>query len=357
MLIKASEFRVTPHALMFDPQIYIFDFVLKTKLTKFLLVDEEHLDLAPFVDIRFEPMAKGYFLFPTFDLFGLERQHQIERPRSRFIFHHAFVCSTLLARCLNQIDAFFSLKEPWILRRLADTKRAPGSRIPGSQWQQMFTTYMMLLAKNYKTGKSPVIKVTNVASNLLVDVLKFLPGHSSLYLYSDLKSFLISNLKKPEDTKRKMPELAAWFINEVDFVRRFPRYCEVDQLSFLQICALIWVANLYNFRCNVEKYPGQHVRTLDMQVFLEHPQDTLMALSIFFGHQPDSGEVSLMAGPDILESNAKQQQQKYNRGVREQESRQVVSVFGNEIERTLAWANPLVQELGLLEYVESLRLR
>ena len=82
MLIKASEFRVTPHALMFDPQIYVFDFVLKNKLTKFLLVDEEHLDLAPFIDIRFEPMAKGHFLLPTFDLFGLEKQHQIERPPS-----------------------------------------------------------------------------------------------------------------------------------------------------------------------------------------------------------------------------------------------------------------------------------
>lgn len=357
MLIKASDFRITPHALMFDPQIYVFDFVLKNKLTKFLLVDEEHLDLAPFIDIRFEPMAKGHFLLPTFDLFGLEKQHQIERPRSFFIFHHAFVCSTLLARCLNQIDAFFSLKEPWILRRLADTKRAPGSRIPGSQWQQMFTTYMMLLAKNYKTGKSPVIKVTNVANNLLVDVLKYLPGHTSLYLYSDLRSFLISNLKKPEDTKRKMPELANWFINDVDFARRFPHYCEINQLSFLQICALVWVANLYNFRSAVEKHPGQHVRTLDMHVFLKQPEDTLRALSLFFGHQADSSEVARMADPGVLESNAKQQQQKYNRGVREQEAQQVVSSYGNEIDRALAWINPLVKELGLLEYVESLRLQ
>lgn len=62
MLIKATEFRITPYALMFDPQIYIYDFAVKSKLTKFLIVEENHLALAPFIDIRFEPMAKGNFL-------------------------------------------------------------------------------------------------------------------------------------------------------------------------------------------------------------------------------------------------------------------------------------------------------
>jgi hypothetical protein len=356
MLIKAREFRVSPHALMFDPQFYVYDIALKNKLTKFLVVEETHLDLAPFIDIRFEPMSKGYFSLPTRELFALEKQHQIERPRSSFIFHHAFVCSTLLARCLNQIDAFFSLKEPWILRRLADIKRAPGSRVPDSQWKQLFTTHIMLLAKNYRTGKLPVIKATNVANNLLVDVLRFLPDHKSLYLYSDLKSFLVSNLKKPEDTRKKMPGLAKGFINDEDFARKFPSYCEINQLSFLQVCALIWVVSLYNLRANVEPHQSHQVRTLDMNVFLEKPADTVRFLSEFYSYHPDSDEVAKMVSPDVLETNAKQQSQSYSKEVRQAEAHQLIRSHHKEIERTLGWINPLVQELRLLDFVEKLRL-
>jgi hypothetical protein len=112
MLVKTSEARVTIPALMFDPEFYVFDFAMKSGLTKFLIVDEAKLDQAPFIDSRFEPIAKGFFSMPTKDLFALERQHDIERPKPAFIFHHAFVCSTLLARCLNQADGFFALKEP-----------------------------------------------------------------------------------------------------------------------------------------------------------------------------------------------------------------------------------------------------
>lgn len=356
MLIKARDFRVTPHALMFDPQFYIYDFAVKNKLTKFLIVEEQHLDLAPFIDIRFESMAKGYFSLPTTEVISLENQHKIVRPKSSFIFHHAFVCSTLLARCMNQIDAFFSLKEPWILRRLADTKRAGNSVVPRAQWQKMFMTYMMLLAKNYQTGKAPVIKVTNLANNLLPDVLEMLPGHSSLYLYSDLESFLISNLKKPEETQRKMPDIAMHFMADERFAWEFPQYCQMKHLSFLQICALVWVSNLYNFRAVIEKKGNKQVRTLEMQSFLQNPEDSLLALSRLFGHQPTPGEVRKMAGPEVLESNAKQQHERYDARKREAEAKQVVSAHAQEIHKTIEWIKPLARDLGLVEYMESLRL-
>jgi hypothetical protein len=289
-------------------------------------------------------------------LFALEKQHLEERPRSSFIFHHAFVCSTLLARCLNQIDAFFSLKEPWILRRLADTKRAKGLRVPSNQWKQMFTTYVMLLAKNYRAGRAPVIKVTNVANNLLADVLKFLPDHKALYLYSDLESFLISNLKKPEDTKRKMPDLAKGFINDEGFARRFPRYTDINQLSFLQLCALIWAVNLFNFRSNVEKRPGHAIRTLEMGSFLEKPEDTLKILSGFFGHHPDSNDMARMMSPSVLETNAKQQHQRFNKQAREIEANRIMSSHHQEVEHALGWINPIAQELGLWEFMETLQI-
>jgi hypothetical protein len=356
VLIKAQDFGVAPHALMFDPQFYVFDFNPVTRKTRFLVVDEEHLDLAPFIDIRFESMAKCSFALPSMELFAMENQHGVERPRVSFIFHHAFVCSTLLARCLGQSGAFFSLKEPWILRRLADVKRSPGLTIPDPQWKQIFTAHLALLARNYRSGKSPVIKATNVANNLIGDVFRYLPDRGVLYLYSDLRSFLVSNLKKTKDTQSKMPDLANSFIKDEDFARRFPQYCDLRRLSFLQICALIWLVSLYNFRTSVERSRSSKARTLDMHKFLQWPADTVSALSTFFGHSPGESELAAMVGPSVMNSNAKDPRQAYGTEARRIEAEQVIALHRRDIEQAFTWAKPIEEELALLEGMRTLDL-
>lgn len=356
MLIKVKGCRFTPYSLMFDPQVYLFDFSMERKMTKLLMVDEEHLSAAPFVDIRFEPMAKGHFFLPTLELFELESKHGIERPRSSFIFHHAFVCSTLLARCLDQVDAFFSLKEPWIMRRLADTKRTPGNRCPRTQWKKMFKVYMMLLARNYSGGRAPVIKATNVANNLLPEVLRYLPDHRVTYLYSGLEDFLVSNLKKPEETKQKIPGLASRFAIDEGFAKAYPGFSRKHEWSFLQASAIMWLASLYNFRACVNRFQNQNVCTLEMNQFLAEPKDTLRTLSAFFGHDPTESEVGQMTGIEVMGSNAKDSSQVYGPEKRSLESRKILEAHGDEIRKTLSWINPLVRDLGVMDFMSALRL-
>jgi hypothetical protein len=356
MLIKTTDFRISAPALLFDPEYFVFDFDLDSDLTRFLVVEEEKLKLAPFIDIRFESVSQGQFAVSTKELFSLEGMHNIKRPPSVFIFHHAFVCSTLLARCLNQVDAFFSLKEPWILRRLADLKRTQGHVIPRGQWREMFTCYLNLLAKNYKTGTTPLIKATNVANNLLVDVLRYFPGQKILYLYSDLESFLVSNLKKPPDTQKKMPGLAAGFLSDGDFAQRFPRFSDVNSLSFLQVCALIWLVNLYNFRRSVEKFAPSKVKTLEMNDFLADMGGSLNRLSNFFGYKATPAEIESMLDPGIIKRDAKHQEVPYGRQSKQAEVVQVLGNYSFEIERTIRWISPLVEQTGVLDYCKSNQL-
>jgi len=356
LLINARQLRVAPHALMFDPEFYLFDFSPADKITKFLLVEEDKMRLAPFIDIRFEPMAQGSFCMSTFELLALERQHQVRRQSPCFIFHHAFVCSTLVARCLDQIDAFFCLKEPWIMRRLADTKRDWRTRIPPSQWGQLFSTFMMLLARPYESGRTPVIKATNVANNLFPDVLKYLPGCHSLYLYSDLKSFLVSNLKKPQETRDKLPGLAQIFIRDEGFDNAFSDHSTIESLSFLQVCALTWAASLFNFMTNVRKRPSDHVRTLDAGTFLENPEESLTRLVRFFGHQPSTKDLTAMTASEVIETNSKQQHQTYGKQERARENELVLKNNESAIEAAIAWIDPVVKKQGILEFMQSRKL-
>lgn len=356
MQIRSTQSRLSAHALMFDPQFYPFDFSLDRQVTKYLLVDEGHLDMAPFLDVRFEGMAKASFDVSTNDLFSLENSHGIQRQVPNFIFHHAFVCSTLLARSLNEAQYFFSLKEPWILRRLADTKRNPNSRIPRTRWRQMIVNYTNLLARDYAGGSVPVIKMTNVANNLLEDIFRYLPKSSSIYLYSSLKGFLISNLKKDDQTKQKMPQLASWFIGDAGFKSKFPDFCKFENLTFLQICSVVWMANLYNFRIGTQKYQGSRVRTLDMDVFIENPVMSLKALTEFYGYPSSSDDLKNMTAKELMEFNAKDPDQAFNTDNRKSESRAIIDKYEADINKAVAWSQPLIEELGLIEYMRSLRL-
>ncbi len=353
MLIQTKNFQITAPALLFDPEFYIFDVSPNLETSKFLVVNEKILALAPFIDIRFEPLAQGNFSVLSKDLFALEKMHDIKRPESVFIFHHAFVCSTLIARCLNQIDAFFSLKEPWILRRLSDIKRTSRSKITDQKWSDMFSCYAKLLAKNYHSGKTPVFKVTNVANNLLQDVITYLPGQKILYLYSDLKNFLISNLKKPHETQIKMPGLAANFLRDNDFAVKYPDFCNLQHLDFLQTCALIWVLNLYHFKSTTEKLQTDNIKTLDMKAFLDDMNTSLEKLSIFFNHNTTANETEAMLDPSVTQTDAKHQQQNYSRDKKKTESDYLLKKFPKEIENALQWINPLIEKLELINYCQK----
>lgn len=364
--VKSKDFEITIPSLLFDPEFYLFDFSVQDVLSKgnpskmdfskglskFLIVREDIQKLAPFVDIRLAPFAQAKFNVSTEYLFALEGQHDIERPGAHFIFHHAFVCSTLLARCLNNIDAFFSLKEPWILRRLSDFKRARRHSISDVDWREMFIKNTSLLAKNYRSGKSLIIKATNVANNLIEDVIHFMPSGKILFLYSDLESFLVSNLKKNPETREKMPSLYTGFVEDGDFGQRFTAYKDPSSFSFLQVCALIWVVSIYNLSQVIGRQRTDRFRTLDMLKLLNDPENTLAGVSTHFGHVPSIGDRSLMADPDILGKNAKDPRQAYGSKIKQQEADQVLKVHGSEVQSVSRWINPLIRELGLVDFLK-----
>lgn len=356
MLVNTREFKITVPALLFDPAIFVFDFAADNKLTKFLVVEELMLERSPFIDNRFEPLAKAHFWVDTAELFALEARHDIPRPQPVFIFHHAFVCSTLLARCLGQIDAFFSLKEPWILRRLADHKRANSNLATSTRWREMFCTYLGLLCRNFSAGRIPIIKATNVANNLLVDVLRFMPACRILYLYSDLESFLVSNLKKGRDTQEKIPALAKAFLGDSDFQQKFPDMHDPSRFTFLQVCALTWLVNLYNLTDALKQHAGTRVKTLDSSDLLRDFPQSLNLLSRHFGHQPDPADERRMVAAQIMQTNAKDQSKPYGIEQRQFEMHQIKCRYDHELKDAIAWIDPLARKLGLLDFLRDHRL-
>jgi hypothetical protein len=357
MIRSSNGEKVSTRDLLFDPRYYLFDTLPQTGQTRFLITNEQVLAEAPFADIRFQPLAGNSVTIATRDLVQLLEQHDRPRPKTHFIFHHAFVCSTLLARCLNQVDAFYALKEPWILRRLADIKRQHGPTIPEPHWHAMYNTYFALLAKNYKSGRALVVKATNVANNLIADIVRYSPEQKILYLYSDIESFLVSNLKKPAATQGKMPELLADFLKDSDFAKQHGERLNTGRLTLLQSCALIWVCNVYALKQVVERSGYSGLCTLDMAHLLSDPEAVLAQVSQHFGHTASAEDLALMTHADTMGRNAKDTAHQYSVELKEEERRQVYNSNQGDITHALQWIESTAHDLELYEFMQSLNLQ
>lgn len=340
-----------------DPRYYLFDTLPQENRTRFLVTTENELGNAPFADIRFVPRSGEEVFFNTFELQRYSKRFSAQNRPVHFIFHHAFVGSTLLARCLNQSDAFFALKEPWILRRLADQKRQCRSAADKRRWQQHGKLYMRLLCKKYKTGETLVIKPTNVANNLVGDVCRWLPNARILYLYSGLEGFLISNLKKTDETKEKIPALTQAFIDDSDLRSRCRAITDFRQLDFLQTCAVAWLACLHGLASQERVIRGDRVRMLDVDSFLSSPELALTLVSRFFGRPPTTRQLNQMSSLSVLGVHAKAEDgSPYNVAQRTREYVQIFHAYRNAIEKTLYWAEPLIDELGLRKFLRDREL-
>jgi hypothetical protein len=186
--------------------------------------------------------------------------------------------------------------------------------------------------------------------------LRFMPACPILYLYSDLESFLISNLKKGSDTKQKIPALAQGFLGDSDFLQKFPQMRDLSRFTFLQVCALTWLVNLYNLMDSLKHHAGAQVKTLDLQDLLGDLPRNLNLLSRYFGHSPDPEDERRMVDAQVMQTNAKDQSKPYGIEQRRLEMNQIRSRHDHELTQAIAWIDPLARELGVLDFLRDRRL-
>ena len=79
-------------------------------------------------------------------------------------------------------------------------------------------------------------------------------------------------------------------------------------------------------------------------------------MSQFFGHPPDDTEMDKMVAAEVVETDAKHPEISYSANTKLLEAEQVLNANRIEIDKTLAWMNPLVEDLGLMDKLSSRRL-
>jgi hypothetical protein len=247
---------------------------------------------------------------------------RLPRPELNFIWHTAFCCSTLIARCLDAENVNLSLKEPQILIPLAEAKRG-GRQISGAS-----DAVFKLLARG---REQVVVKPTNAVNNLVPDALRTTDGRM-LFLYSDCRSFLISTAKKGEMGRIFARKLFGLFAADGHGQAKWP-WQTLFELSDMQVAALVWHMQIAEFR---RSWDAARSAALNCDDFLSHPRETLEKLNAFFALGLPASRLD--AALPLLARNAKDTNESFSAERRAIEANDTAKTFNGELDTVVEWS-------------------
>jgi hypothetical protein len=261
----------------------------------------------------------------------LREQAMPQTPLPAFLLHTSFCCSTLLARLLDFPGRSLALKEPLILRRLADAKQN------GIDGADLIALSLQLLFRDLDDGSAILLKPTHVALNLAAELLHCAPAAKTLLITSTLEDFMISNIKKSEDTQRKVPELVERFMSASDLPARLPPEA-FEPPSFLAGVALQWHAQQQIVHDLMNGPSGSSIRLVQEAELLHAPAETLRAALDWLNWRiPDDAiEAQIVR---IMSKHAKSISRDYDPREKQYETELLRQKFGSDLEQALHWSS------------------
>ena len=246
-----------------------------------------------------------------------------------WLLHTSFCCSTLLARALHVPPVQVVLKEPLVLRRLADARHAQ------FQVGSLVRNAVGLLARPWEAGGSVIIKPTHAALNIAHDLLAATPQSRVVILTSTLEDFLISNLKKAPEIQAKIAVLAERALAATGLASRLPAraFSPPDPLC---AATLQWAAQREVVADLTRSLGSERIRVLLADRLLEDIPGIAAACTAWLRGSASVESVSARAGA-IQHANAKEVGLEYGAPRRRDEARQVKARYAPAIERAGDW--------------------
>jgi hypothetical protein len=310
-----------PHAL--DPG---------TGAVTLIRLSEADLQRASFLD---ETLRAPGVLSRTVSWDQLERAAAGLAESCGFIFHIGHAGSTLLSRLLGAHPRILSLREPAVLRVLAQLDAEPeaaGWR-PGDA-QARLPTVVKLLSRRFAPDRIPLVKATSYASEL-ADALTARPyGPRAIFLSVRPENFLATILageNSPAEAQRLAPSRLKRLARRLG-----PLPWQADALSIGETVAMGWACEMTALTLAAES-AGARVLWLDFDRVLADPHAELARCFEHLSVEANAMDVAaILAGPDMTRYS-KAPEHPYDAAARARALDTARGKAGEEIARGLAW--------------------
>ena len=252
-------------------------------------------------------------------------------PALDFIFHIGHVGSTLMARLLGDRPGVFALREPAILRDLAERPDLSGH----------LELILRLLSRTWRGDQRALVKATSFASGLGPALLAAAPDARALLMFS-APHIHMAGLLAGEGSRSDLMALAPH--RRARLTARLgiagTDLSGADSSSRGETAALAWACEILAL-ADIAHAAPRRTAWLDFDHFLAEPQAVgASALRHLYGEATEAQVTALIASPHIRRY-AKDPDQPFDPAFRAQVVEAALHSQATEVERGLAWLNAL----------------
>lgn len=314
------------------PELYPLEFDLRADVVRFVRLTEADYRAASFLDGRMlapdAPSEWRPWEAVRRAAGGLPR-------RCHFVFHISHVGSTLLSRLLGEHPALFSVREPPILRRLAEahlTLDRPNCPWTPAEFDARTGTYLGLWSRTYRPGQTAVIKATSFVSESAEYLLHAAAGARAVAMTVPPPTFLRALLDGAMSDITASADVRLWRLHRRVGGVRWRR----ADLSPGELVAMSWLCEVWALHAAAARFPDR-VLWVDFDRYLQAPEHGLTAALAHLRAAADDRFVRDLLAGSIPTSYAKAPAYRYDAATREQLLRQADRAHAAEIRRGLDW--------------------
>jgi hypothetical protein len=299
-------------------------------------LDERGYRNASFLDDRIlSPSTQGAWLAAAA---VTEASRRVRDPRPlHFIFHSGHVGSTLLSRLLDECAPVLSLREPLLLRTLADAHDAlgrPESLLAAPQFEALLDMTLALWSRGYAGTRAVIVKATSSAGRLASAILARAPAARAVYLNLAAEPYLATLLggaNSATDLRGHGPGRMRRLLAGRDLPVQ-----PLHALSPGELAALGWLVESLS-RGQAIAAHGPRMLALDFDAFLADAAGGLARVAGHFGLAADGATIEAAATGPVLRQYSKAPQLPFPPGEREARLEESRRDNRSEIARGLAW--------------------
>ncbi|MGH6887638.1 MAG: hypothetical protein ACREHF_00310 [Rhizomicrobium sp.] len=314
-----------------SPELFPFALDLRNDTVTLLRFSRAEFENASFLDGRIVAPGRPGRTLRFADLAEAAEAAGL-RERCDFIFHLGHVGSTLLSRLLGRHSAIFSLREPAILRTLAQMSGGPPERY--------LSVFLKLWSRTFEPNARALVKPTSFVSELAENILSRPCAPRALAMIVAPEAYLATILggaNAPAEARTLAPFRLA------RLEQRLSCRWRLADMSEGETVALGWACEACALAAATEK-AGERALIFDFEQFLADPEAGLARAFAHFGVAATPAAIAqIVSGPD-MRSYSKAPEHAYDAALRRAVLDEGRREHGDEIRRGLRWLDRAAHE-------------
>lgn len=310
-----------------SPELFPFSLDLATERVELVALQPVDYEKASFLDARLAapPAARPAYA-------EIARVMAGAPEACDYIFHIGHVGSTLLSRLLGTHPAVFSLREPEVLRTLAQAELAgPWGE---AELQARLGSFTALFSRTWAPGQRTLVKATSLVGELASRLLTRGAEAQAILMTVAPESYLATILGGPNSRLELRAAAPARLARLQRRIGEPP--ARLEDLSEGEAAAMSWACEMTALLEAGQAHP-QRTSWIDFDRFLDDPRRGLAAALGRLHGRAEPEQVERIAGSAYFERYSKAPEYGYGPDLRRQVLDAARHDHAEEIRRGLAW--------------------